>query len=421
MKKETEEKRRQRGTGSIFRKPPNKNWFVQFYKKGKRIREGTGSPDYDNAKKLLRQRMHEIDQNYYIRRQDRGRPARVRDLYDALKLFRDTKKKGRARELPNRWAHLEPVFGTMLAVEVESDDVVRYTLARQKAGAADATINRELAALKRMFRFGLRSKKVKTVPYIEMLEENNTRTGFVEDAEYARLTANATELWLRTLLELGYSYGWRRGELLELRVRQVNFPNRTLRLDPGTTKNKEGREVAMTGKVHDLLREAVKGKHSDDYVLTRNGGAPVRDFRNAWHGLCVRAGLARFTCKKCGGDAEPIPAKAKRLRGQHGALYQCPKCLTTKLRAFQYVGLIPHDLRRSAAKAARRAGVPESVVMKMGGWKTAAMFRRYAIDSGSDQRAAAEMVERARAAALAPETAPFGIGASATTNGVKPN
>jgi hypothetical protein len=51
-------------------------------------------------------------------------------------------------------------------------------------------------------------------------------------------------------------------------------------------------------------------------------------------------------------------------------------------------------MRRSAAKAARRAGVPESVVMKMGGWKTAAMFRRYAVDSGSDQRAAAEAVER---------------------------
>jgi len=54
-------------------------------------------------------------------------------------------------------------------------------------------------------------------------------------------------------------------------------------------------------------------------------------------------------------------------------------------------------MRRSAAKALRAAGVPESVVMAMGGWKTAAMFRRYAIVSSADQRAAVEMLERARA------------------------
>ena len=40
--------------------------------------------------------------------------------------------------------------------------------------------------------------------------------------------------------------------------------------------------------------------------------------------------------------------------------------------------------------------MPESVVMSTGGWKTAAMFRRYAIVSNADQRAAVEMPEKAR-------------------------
>jgi hypothetical protein len=61
-------------------------------------------------------------------------------------------------------------------------------------------------------------------------------------------------------------------------------------------------------------------------------------------------------------------------------------------------GLIVHDLRRSAAKALRAAGVPESVIMAGGAWKTPAMFRRYAIVSRVDQRAAMEQLERARAA-----------------------
>ena len=51
----------------------------------------------------------------------------------------------------------------------------------------------------------------------------------------------------------------------------------------------------------------------------------------------------------------------------------------------------------------------------------ASMFRRYAIVSGADQRAAVEMLERARDSALAPFSAPFGSGEPTATNGVKPN
>ncbi len=184
-----------------------------------------------------------------------------------------------------------------------------------------------------------------------MLKENNVRTGFVEDEAFSRLTAEASELWLRTFLELAYSYGWRRAELLGLRVRQVDLRTRTIRLDVGSTKNGEGREVAMTAKVAELLREATAGKAAEDFVLTREGGKPIKDFRKAWENLTARAGLPN---------------------------------------------LIVHDLRRSAAKALRAAGVPESVVMAIGGWKPPAMFRRYAIVSTADQRAAVEKLERAR-------------------------
>jgi integrase len=94
-----------------------------------------------------------------------------------------------------------------------------------------------------------------------------------------------------------------------------------------------------------------RSKRPDDFVLTRSDGSPIKDFRGAWANLCKRARLE---------------------------------------------GLILHDLRRSAAKAARRAGVPESVVMSMGGWKTADMLRRYAIVSSADQRDAVRMLERSR-------------------------
>jgi integrase len=113
----------------------------------------------------------------------------------------------------------------------------------------------------------------------------------------------------------------------------------------------------MTARVRELLAAAVHAKRPDDFVLTRSDGSPIKDFRGAWANLCKRAGLE---------------------------------------------GLLLHDLRRSAAKAARRAGVPESVLMSMGGWKTAEMFRRYAIVSSADQRDAVRMLERSRAEVSSP-------------------
>ena len=51
-----------------------------------------------------------------------------------------------------RWnQHLKPFFGGMRAIDVTSEQLARYVDKRQQEEAANATINRELAALKRMF------------------------------------------------------------------------------------------------------------------------------------------------------------------------------------------------------------------------------------------------------------------------------
>ncbi len=133
----------------------------------------------------------------------------------------------------------------------------------------------------------------------------------------------------------------------------------------------------MTPEVEELLRAAVEKKKSTDAVFTREDGKPIKDFRGAWRNLCVRAGTGRWECRKCGAALAGVKCECGGVR--------------------KYVGLIPHDFRRSAAKAARRAGVPESVIMAMGGWKTPSMFRRYAIVSSADQRTAIEMIARERA------------------------
>jgi integrase len=387
-------KRSRRGSGSVFQKPNSSHWVVQYYKydpdKGKsvRVREYTKLQSRTAAQKVLHDKLSKIDRGEQF---ETRRPVTVAELYDALKTYTENNShsKRSVAGIGWRWKHLKPFFAGMRAANVTTDAVEKFKRQRREEGAAPATVNRELATLRRAFNYGKRCTppKVFSVPHIQMFRENNARQGFVEEAEFARMAAEARldGLWLRTFLEVAYSYGWRRGELIALRVGQVDLRNRTIRLNPGSTKNGEGREVTMTPEVEELLRAAMDGKGPDDFVFTREDGKPVKDFRGAWRNLCVRAGTGRWVCKKCGASLTNAKCTVLNVDGK--------ACGGGR----KYSGLICHDFRRSAAKAARRAGVPESVIMAMGGWKTPSMFRRYAIVSSADQRAAVEMIVRERA------------------------
>ena len=183
--------------------------------------------------------------------------------------------------------------------------------------------------------------------------------------------------------ECAYTFGWRKRELLKLEARQVDLHARIVRLDPGTTKNNEGREVSMTSAVYALLAQCVQGKDPRDPVFTRANGKAVRDFRKAWYSLCIKADVGHMICRVC----EKNVANSK-----------CEHC---GARDPKYVGLILHDSRRTAARNLRRAGVAEKVIMQIGGWKTRSVFERYNIVDQSDVREAFRKLEQHRAEAAA--------------------
>jgi integrase len=384
MKTKKSKPRRDCGSGSVYQKTYRRGgrilkedtWTIQFYNDGRRVREATGLRNRAEAQKVLTARLYKVARGEYMKTQTRA--ARVEELWKALDAhLRADGRMDTADRLAWQWReHISPVFGMQRATA----DIAAYTAKRREAKAAPATINRELAALRRMFRLGAEATPplVERIPRIHMLTESNVRTGFVEQADFDRLTAGAQELWMRTFLEIAFTYGWRRGELLGLRVRNVDLLNRKIRLDVGTTKNREGREVALTARATELLRACCTGKRPEDAVFTRGEkNVPVICMRDAWYALCIGAGLGRWVCSdsKCSGAI---------VKGR------CSECKHPQ----RYAGLTPHDLRRSAAKNARRKGVPESVIMKLGGWKTAAMFRRYAIVSEADQLAAVAALEQ---------------------------
>ena len=372
---------RARGSGSVYQQKTSAFWWIKYHRNGKTYRESSHSKERRDAVDLLKRRLAEITTGAFL-----GPVAeriRVDELADEF--LRDYRINDRRSidDVAARWnLHLKPFFGGRRAVEVTSDLLARYVDGRQQEQAANATMNRELAALKRMFYLGYRSTppKVQRVPAFPRLTENNARKGFLEDSQYANLVQVSSAIWFRALLELGRTYGWRIGELLSLRVKQVDLLARTIRLEPGTTKNRDGREVSMTESVYRLLAECVNGKDCEDFVITWPNGRPVRDFRETWWKACTKAGLGRMVCGICGSTVKG---------------HECHPCKSGGQRSdrLKYVGLIFHDLRRTAARNLRRAGVAEGVIMKIGGWRTRSLFERYAIVSQSDVKDALQKLE----------------------------
>jgi len=156
-------------------------------------------------------------------------------------------------------------------------------------------------------------------------------------------------------------FGFRSGELLELRVHQVDLSRRTVRLDPGATKYNDGRIIKMTREVFDLLSACISGIAKMIHVFIRHGGH-IKDFRGAWSALCEDCGLGDF------------------VKGEDGRL--------------KWRGLLFHDLRRSAVRNMARAGTPEVLSMKISGHKSRSVFDKYNIVSEPDLVEAASKLEK---------------------------
>ena len=249
--------------------------------------------------------------------------------------------------------HLKPLFKGKRLLSITTTEIRAYVAGRQAVGAANATINRELAALRRMFTLAVQAGKLHGKPHIPMLREDNVRRGFFEAAQFDAVRSHLPEA-LRPVVTFAYLTGWRlKSEVLSIEWRQVDWQRRVVRLDPGTTKNREGRSFPFTADLETLLKQ----QHVEHEQLKKTGrivplvfhrdGERIRDFRKVWETACKAAG--------------------------------CP-------------GRIPHDFRRTAVRNLERAGVPRSAAMAMVGHKTEAIYRRYAIvDSGALREAAAKI------------------------------
>jgi len=333
--------------GSIYKR--GRIYWVKYYRDGRAMRESSESTKESDAKTLLAKREGAIANGLRIT------PKNVRITIDELlsDVANDYRANGRRSidDLQCRIRkHLLPFFGKRRAASISTSDARSFIVERQEAGAANGEINRELATLKRAFSLGVQSQRILQKPYIPLLEENNVRVGFFERDQFEVIMKHLPD-HVRPVIHFAYITGWRTlSEILPLQWRQVDFADREVRLDPGSTKNKEGRLFPMTSELRSLLEE--QRKKTDEWqrengtinpwVFTYKGKL-FKSYKRSWATACRKAGLP---------------------------------------------GMIPHDFRRTAVRNLVRAGIPERVAMQMTGHKTRSVFERYNIVSASDLKAA---------------------------------
>lgn len=338
-------KEREYGDGRIYVRSGSSNQWIEYWVNGVQYRESSGSPDERVAAVLLKRRIAEKRASQYGLADFVG-PQRVtvKELLDGL--LDDYRIRGR-KSMAETYYHLQPIRRLLegcLAVDVTAAKLRWYVARRLDEGKSNATINRELAALRRAFNLAHQGGQVKTVPAFPMLPENNVRRGFSEVSEF-ELVVRCLPDYLQDLVRFAFLIGWRRGEVTSLQWDMEDLQGRLITLP--TSKNNKGRVLALEGELWEIIERRHAERELVPWVFHRYGER-IRAFRKAWASACQAAGVP----------------------GRHF-----------------------HDFRRSTVRNLTRAGVPEKIAMDMTGHETRSVYDRYNITSEEDLRSAARKLQ----------------------------
>jgi len=215
----------------------------------------------------------------------------------------------------------------------------------RKSLVKPATINRELALMKRILNLAKRDGLVRENPcsQISLLPEENKRDRILSSVEFQRLISELREP-VKSIVKIAYLTGMRKRELLTLTWDKVNLNEGYIDLDYEDTKTREKRRIYFNEELASIFKKTNKLrsiKHNS--VFIRKNGNPVKSIRSAFELACKRAGIEDF---------------------------------------------VFHDLRHSFVTNMRKAGIDRTVIMEITGHKTGEMFFRYNTVDESDTREA---------------------------------
>ena len=324
-------------------------WFVKYpYRKNK----GTGKIKYKIEKagisKKLAQRVYNKKYEQYKKREHldwvEDQPMTLIQLADWYLDLPAVKARAYFKDVVRHCDKWKGYFGDTLIEDIKPSMVEKYREERlqqrsyrgpypSKQNVQPATVNKEVGTLKRIFNIAIREDLAVKNPCwkVERLPEHNERKRILSLEELDKLLAELPQ-HAKDIILTDYFTGMRSGEVFDLTWDKVNLNEGFIDLEAEDTKTDEPRRIYYIEEVRDILTRLNKVRHLDHKHVFTYKGKPLKSIKTCLRNACEEAEIEDFRF---------------------------------------------HDLRHTFNTMMRKAGVPKSVIMKMTGHKTSAMFDRY--------------------------------------------
>ena len=339
----------------LYKRQGSDKWYLSYKLDGRLIRESTNCADMAGAQAFLDHRRDELGAARLGLKAFVGPLAERVVVAEILDELSESFKVRNIKSLRKTLAHLKLTrqdFGHLRLKQVTPaymDSWLRSKL-RAKEPLSPATLNRRIQILRQGLQLAVDRGYLASVPHLAKLSEvGRERRGFLEHAEYLAIMGQLPA-YLRDMTAFAYLTGWRLGELKSLRWRDVDITEGVIRLRAENAKIGRGRSMVIDGQVKAIIESAAKAR-----AIQTQDGHIISEFVFHYQGRAIANFYRQWR-------------KARKAAG-------CP-------------GKIFHDLRRTAARNMRRAGVTENVAMSVTGHRTRSMFDRCNIVSSEDQRTA---------------------------------
>ncbi len=331
-------------------------WWMSFTYEGRQIRRSTETSDKRLAEAILgKVKVQIVEGKYFDKpREDAKTFSELMERY----LREHASRRAHYRRYVNMVNNLKAFFGDPKLHHVTPKTIVAFKNKRYADGVMPATINRELAMLKKAFNLACREwewTRENPVCRVSMEREQNTRDRWLSEQEEGRLLAVAPA-WVGELVIFAANTGMRRGEILSLTWNGVDFARRTVTVFK--SKNGERRTIPVNQTVLEILTKRYE---------RRDGGRPSGD--------------ALVFCS----EADTLLDGSNLRRAFNSALE------VAKIDNFHF-----HDLRHTFATRLVQAGVDLYKVQRLLGHKSPSMTQRYAHHFPESLRDGVEILDQRR-------------------------
>ena len=270
-----------------------KSWYYDFLYRGTRYAGSIGPVSKTLAKEeLARKKAAAIEG----RLKPVVRSPLFKDLADDFISYkRDVLRPHSATRIENALKPLRKAFGLKRLDEITSLDIEKYRSERKRLNRADATVNRELQTLRHLFNKAIAWGKANSNPMrqVTLAKEENARLRFLTDDEEKKLL-DACGDHLRAIVIAALNTGFRRGELLSLTWKDVDFERGLVTVEAAYVKNRERRSVPMNSQLRQVLEHLKRTGGDSPYVFLNSLGEAYKVVGSVFTDAVERAGIVDF-------------------------------------------------------------------------------------------------------------------------------